>query len=153
MTPMATPGGGQFYEVGRTGNVGIFTFRPGAHDSMRLEISWNNAPADMFDRRPGARRLTATDAAQYAGRWFSPDLDAVWQIQWNDGRLVLRRDGQRDLTLLYVERDQFLRAFGPDGEATVLLDFSRGGNRAVTGLTVSTRPGEDSVRGLKFSRQ
>jgi CubicO group peptidase (beta-lactamase class C family) len=153
MTPMAsTTGGGQFFEIGRTGNVGIFTFMPGSSDSMRLNISWNGAPAGTFDRRR-EWRLSPNDAAQYAGRWFNPDLGVVWQIQWTGGRVVLKRDGRRDLTLRYVDTSRFLRAFGPDDEATVLLEFNRGSTRAVTGLTVSTRAGEDSVRGLKFSRQ
>ena len=151
MTPMESVTGSRFFEIGRTGNVGIFTFRPGAGDSMGLEISWNNRPPDQFDRRR-ARRLSAGEAAQYAGDWSCPDIDARWKIEWRGGRLMLVRQGHRDATLLYVDRDRFLRAFGPDGEATVLFEFTRGSTGAVTGLTVSTRPGEDSVRGLKFSK-
>ena len=49
--PMTPSGDGQFFEVGRTGNVGRFTFRPSASgDPLRLEISWNDGPIDTSER-------------------------------------------------------------------------------------------------------
>ncbi len=153
--PMTPTGGGRFFEIGRTGNVGIFTFQPGAASgAMTLEISWNGAPADKSERlsAPNVWRPSVREAAQYAGTWLSPDIDARWQIEQRAGRLVLRRQGLRELTMLPVARDRFLRAFGPDGEATFLFEFQRGPADAVTALTISTRPGEDSVSGLKFSK-
>jgi hypothetical protein len=57
-----------------------------------------------------------------------------------------------DLTLRPVARDRFLRGFGPEGDVSVRLQFRRDGAGRLSELTVSTPPGEDSVRGLRFTR-
>ena len=153
--PMTPAADGRFFEVGRTGNVGLFTFRPAAPGGpLRLEISWNDGPMDVSERVTGSTvwRPSAAAVAEYAGTWFSPDLDAGWQLEARGARLVLRRPGQVDLTLRPVARDQFLRGFGPDGEISVRLQFHRDSAGRLSDLTVSTPPGEDSVRNLRFIR-
>ena len=153
--PMTPAGGGQFFEVGRTGNVGLFTFRPSASGGpLRLEISWNGGPIDVSERVDDATvwRPSAAAIAEYAGTWFSPDLDAGWRLEARGARLVLRRAGHVDLTLRPVARDQFLRVFGPDDGISVRLQFQRDGSGRLIELRVSTPPGEDSVRNLRFSR-
>lgn len=153
--PMTPAGDGRLFEIGSTGNVGILAFRsPAAGAPLRLEISWNNGPAETLERVPDSAlwRPTAAALAEYAGAWFSSDLDATWRLEVRGQTLVLRRRGQLDVTLLPVARDRFLRAFGPDGDLSVRLQFNRDSARKLTRLTVSTPPGEDSVRGLQFVR-
>jgi len=153
--PMSPAGGGRFFEIGRTGNVGLFTFRSSASAARhRLEVSWSDGPIEVLEqiRDSAIWRPSAAALAAYAGTWFSPDLDASWQLETRDARLVLRRRGQRDLTLRPVARDQFLRGFGPDGEVSVRLQFHRDSARRLTALTVSTPPGEDAVSNLGFTR-
>ena len=152
---MTPAGDGRFFEVGRTGNVGRFTFRPSAPGGpLRLEISWNDVPIDALERIADSAvwRPSAAAVAEYAGTWFSSDLDAGWQLETRGSRLVLRRSGQGDLTLRPVARDRFLRGFGPDGELSVRLQFHRDSADVVSELTVSTSPGENSVRNLRFTR-
>jgi hypothetical protein len=153
--PMTPAGDGRFFEVGRTGNVGLFTFRPSAPGGpLRLGISWNEGPIDVSERVTDSAvwRPSAAAVAEYAGTWFSPDLDAGWQLETRGARLVLRRRGQVDLTLQPVARDRFLRGFGSDGEVSVRLQFHRDSAGRLSELTVSTLPGEDSVRNLRFTR-
>ena len=51
--PMTPSGGDRFFEIGTTGNVGIFTFRTPADGApLRVEFSWNGRPAG---RRHGTR--------------------------------------------------------------------------------------------------
>jgi hypothetical protein len=153
--PMTPAGDSRFFEVGRTGNVGLFTFRPSATGGpLRLEMAWNDGPIDVSERVPDSAvwRPSAAVVAEYAGTWFSADLDAAWELESRGARLVLRRRAQVDLTLRPVARDRFLRGFGPDGELTVRLQFQRDSFGRVSELTVSTPPGEDSVRNLRFTR-
>jgi hypothetical protein len=60
---------------------------------------------------------------------------------------------QPDLTLRPIARDQFLRGFGSwVNSLPALLQFERDAGGVLTGFTVSTPPGDDSVRGLRFVR-
>lgn len=153
--PMTPYGEGRFFEVGSTGNVGRFTFRPSASGGpLRMEISWNDGPIDASERIADSAvwRPSVAALAEYAGTWFSADLDAAWRLGTRGSRLVLRRSGQRDLTLWPVARDRFLRAFGPEGELSVRLQFHRDGAGRVSELIVSTPPGEASARNLRITR-
>lgn len=151
---MTPAGAGRFFEIGTTGNVGIFSFRSaGADAPLRLEISWNGVDAESLERiadsvvwRPSQLALT-----EYAGSWLSDELDAIWQLESRREKLVLLRRGQPDLTLVPVERDQFMRVFGSwDHPLYAHLQFHRDGEGKLTHLILSTPPGEDSVRGLRF---
>jgi hypothetical protein len=153
--PMTPAGGGRFFEVGRTGNVGLFNFRPLASGGpLGLEMSWNEGPIEVSERVTDSAvwRPSAVVVAEYAGAWFSQDLDAGWQLEARGARLVLRRRGQMDLTLRPVARDRFLRGFGPEGDVSVRLQFHRDSAGRLSELTLSTPPGENSVRNLRFAR-
>jgi hypothetical protein len=153
--PMTPAGAGRFFEIGRTGNVGIFAFRsPAPARPLQLEISWNDGPPDALERVPDSAvwRPSAQALGEYAGVWFSQDLDAGWQFEVGAEHLTLKRRGPRDVTLRPVERDRFLRRFGPDGELAARLQFHRDRDGRLTHLTVSTPPGDDSVRDLLFTR-
>ena len=154
---MTPAGNGRFFEVGLTGNVGIFTFRPAAQGAPpQLEISWNGGPAETLERLADSAlwRPSAAALAEYEGTWFSDELDAGWRLEARGARLVLHRRGQAGVTLRPVERDLFVRGFGPwmDTQLTARLEFQRDGAGTLTHLIVSTPPGEDSVRGLRFVR-
>ncbi len=153
--PMTPAGDGRFFEVGRTGNVGLFTFRSSAPGGpLRLEVSWNEGPIDLSERVTDSAvwRPSPAAVAEYAGSWFSPDLDAGWRLETRGSQLVLRRSGHIDLTLQPVARDRFLRGLGAEGDVSVRLQFHRDRAGRVSELSVSTLPGEDSVRNLRFTR-
>jgi CubicO group peptidase (beta-lactamase class C family) len=156
-TLVLTPAGeGRFFEIGSTGNVGLFTFSaPRNGGPMHLAISWSGGPADVLERVPDSLRWypRPSDGA-YQGTWYSHDLDAVWQlVMRDDRRLVLRRHGFPDYTLFPVTRDIFTRGFGPWASAiNVCISFHRDAQGAITHFTVSTPPGQDSAVGIVFSR-
>ena len=146
--PMTPAGGGRFFEIGSTGNVGIFTFTsPTPAAPLRLELSWNDGPVEASERIPDAAvwRPSAAGLAEYAGVWFSPDLEATWTLEASGARLALRRRGLPDVTLRPVAHDRFLRAFGPDGEVSARLQFSRGSDRTPVSYTHLTLPTSDLV--------
>lgn len=150
-----TPAGdGRFFEIGLTGNVGIFTFRSTAPGGpLRLEISWNGGPAETLHRVAESTlwRPQPAALAEYAGTWYSDELDAGWRFDVGDGRLVLNRSGQHEISLRPVVLDQFVRGFGPwQNEFTAQLRFHRDEAGKLTHLTVSTPPGEDSARDVRF---
>ena len=153
---MTPAGDGRFFEIGLTGNVGILSFRspaPGA--PLNLEISWNGGPAETLWRvaESALWRPTARALKEYTGTWFSDELDTGWHLHVRGEQLVLSRTGQRDLSLRPIERDKFIRGFGPwVNEFTAQIHFHRDGAGNITHLTVSTPPGEDSVRDLRFVR-
>ncbi len=153
MTPV---GDGRFMEIGLTGNVGIFAFtQPADGGPMRLVLSWNGQVVDEAARVPDSLiwRPTAADLAEYEGTWHSTELGTTWRLERRGERLLLRRDGLNDLTLLAVERDMFARGFGRWMDLMYAqLHFRRDETGAVRDLIVSTPPGENSATGLRFVR-
>jgi len=153
--PMTPAGGGRFVEIGTTGNVGIFSFAassPGA--PLRLEISWRGGAPYVLERLPAAAvwRPSAAELQEYAAAWFNPDLDATWQFEVRGDRLVWRRRGRPDMTLLPVARDRFFRGLGFDNAVSVRMHFTRDGAARLSELVVSTPPASDSVQNLRFVR-
>jgi hypothetical protein len=152
LTPV---GPGRFRGTGATGNVGYYVFEGGRDSTARVRIIYEGDTLDRLERvadslvwNPAAARL-----AEYAGRWFSPDLDTAWELAVRGDRLLLRRRVGRALTLRPVAPDEFVRGFGWWAEPLVArFRFHRDASGAVTHFTVSTPPGEDSVRDLRFER-
>jgi CubicO group peptidase (beta-lactamase class C family) len=101
--------------------------------------------------RVEAVSLTADDLAQYAGRYYSPELDIYWTIVARDDHLVAGRRKYVDsrLTPLFADAfsDDWLPIMGYP--TTYLVVFERDERDTITGLRVSgTR-----VRNLKFIKQ
>ena len=91
---------------------------------------------------------TTAALAGYTGTWFSQELDASWQLEAREGKLLLRRRGQPGLTLRQVERDYFVRGFGVS--LVGLLHFQRDVRGSLTHFSVSTPPGGESARDVRF---
>jgi hypothetical protein len=80
-------------------------------------------------------------------------LVTAWELAARDDRPVLRRCDGRALTLRPHAPDTFARGFGWWAKSLfATLRFHRGASGAVTHFTVSTPPGQDSVRDLRFER-
>lgn len=153
--PMTPAGSGRFFEIGTTGNLGILSFTtasPGA--PLRLEIAWSGGPPDVLERVPDAAvwRPSAVQLQEYAGAWFNADLDATWRFEVRGDRLIWRRRGQPDMTLLAVARDRFFRGLGVDNAVSVRMQFLRDDSGQLSELIVSTPPASDSVQNLRFVR-
>jgi CubicO group peptidase (beta-lactamase class C family) len=94
---------------------------------------------------------TAGELAQYAGRYYSPELDIYWTLEAGDDHLVAKRRKYVDSVLTPLFADAFRDDWLPlmDYPTTYLVVFERDSLGAITGLRVSgTR-----VRNLWFAWQ
>jgi len=100
---------------------------------------------------PEAETTTATELAEYAGRYYSEELDNYWTFIVHDGQLVL--SGGIHLALYEsnklliniasrsLEVLVFQRIFSDTFTGGYLLKFTRDQGGRVTGFTASTSPG------------
>ncbi len=128
----------------------------GAGAPLRAQFTFNDEPnSEPMVRMSEAEIWKPTPGilGEYAGRWFSEDLEAIWNLDVVGGALVLKRRGTADLTVLPLERDEFSILIGGwDGMATKMR-FERDASGAVRRLAVSaTSPHEGVARLLRFAR-
>ncbi len=93
---------------------------------------------------------TPEELRQYAGRYYSPELDITWRLTAGDDHLVARRRKYVNSKLSPVFADAFVDDWGPimGYPTNYLVVFDRGEQGEITGLRVSgTR-----VRNLEFVR-
>jgi hypothetical protein len=104
------------------------------------------ADADLW--RPAGAVL-----AEYAGTYFSEELNVVWQLAERDGDLVIRHPGSPDALLVPFQHDVFTRGFGFWAAPLVArIEFKRDPTGRITHFSIATPPGEDAVRDLRFAR-
>ena len=135
----------------------FFEVEPGTH--VEFVPAAGDAPARLRTITPSGiyeydrvERVSPTpeDLAQYAGRYYSPELDFYWTVEAGDGHLVAKRRKYVDsrLTPLFVDgfSDDWLPIMG--FPMTYLVVLERDEHDAIAGLRVSgTR-----VRNLRFVR-
>ncbi len=94
---------------------------------------------------------TPGELAQYAGRYYSPELDVYWTIEADDDYLIGKRRKYVDSKLTPLFRDAFSDDWQPlmGYPTTYLLVFERDEQDSITGLRVSGT----CVRNLRFTRQ
>jgi hypothetical protein len=91
--------------------------------------------------------------AEYAGTYFSEELDAVWRLSVENGLLVLSRFGHTAGPLVPTRPDVFSRHFGLwNLPLVVSFEFARDPTGSVTHFTITTPSGSDVVRELLFVR-
>lgn len=95
--------------------------------------------------------LTSAELAQYAGRYYSSELDISWTLVAKDKHLVVQCRKYVDSKLTPVSRDIFNNDWKPlmSYSAKYLVVFQRDGHDAISGLRVSGI----AVRNLNFIRQ
>lgn len=147
-------GDGLFTADGITGDFRL-AFSRSPSGTMRLEYVSQGEVDVVWERLPDSAvwRPDSAALADYAGTYFSGELDTVWQLAVRDGDLVLRRPGRADGPLLPMRPDVFNRHFGLWNEPLVAgFEFSRDSTGRITHFTITTPPGADVVRGLRFVR-
>jgi hypothetical protein len=104
-------------------------------------------PQQIWDRLP---KFTpgSGEEREYAGSYFSDELDAVYRVEGKGGSLVLKRFKYPGQALTPVIRDLFSFRLEPPSQAGV-IEFMRDSSGHLSGMTLTTR----RVRHLKFSRQ
>jgi CubicO group peptidase (beta-lactamase class C family) len=110
------------------------------------ETSGEQQVADTAHEAPS---LTSVQLAEYAGEYFSPELDATYRFTVVDDGLVVRIEQEPPLEVVPVADDRFEISFHPPGwsePGTISLEFDRNRAGAVTGLSLSM----GSERGIVF---
>ena len=86
---------------------------------------------------------TPAELGQYAGRYYSQELDTSYTFAVREGKLVLQRKKFEDASLTSVGGDSFTDA------DLGTIKFTRDSRNAVTGFELNA----GRVRHLKFARQ
>ncbi len=118
-----------------------FLFPPQAPDAPRRMqvVSEGGKPLIFEEVQPVS--LKAEDLAAYAGTYSSAELDTVWSLTVDGGRLLLHPKRGPKAPL----EPSFTDAFdGPGG----MIRFQRNGEKKVSGLLV----GAGRARDLKFAK-
>jgi CubicO group peptidase (beta-lactamase class C family) len=153
---MTYRGNGQFSGDGSIGDFRLQFSRTSPDAPLRLEYLYEGAVVSAVERVPDAElwRPNAAALAVYAGAYVTPELDTSWHLVQRDQQLILRRDGAPDVTLIPERPDQFAAEFGNWIDLLVArIQFGRDAERRITHFTVTTMPGEDVVRDLRFDRR
>lgn len=96
--------------------------------------------------------LTSDQLAEFAGEFFSPELDAMYRFAVVESGLELRIEQELPLDVVPVAADRFKVSFHPQGwggPSTINLEFNRNRDGAVTGFGLSL----GGERGIVFERQ
>jgi hypothetical protein len=108
---------------------------------VQLEQASGGKVVGRYRKMPAAR--PAPEAlGEYAGTFYSEELDVDWKVAAVDGKLVVQRRRFPNATLTPLWPDAF-RA------NSLLFRFSRGADGRVSGVVV----GAGRVRQLRFVRQ
>ena len=99
---------------------------------------------------PPVPSLSSAELAEFAGSFFSPELDATYRFAVEDGGLTLHVEQQPALEVNPVAEDEFRVEFESRGWAAspARLEFHRDASGAVTGFSLSS----GSERGLVFEK-
>jgi hypothetical protein len=102
-----------------------------------------NPTADSIVYYPTAEFApTAAQLAEFAGEYYSPDLETTFTVVVDNGRLVMRRRPDTRMLLAPVYTDAFNGGVG-------LVRFHRDANGRITELSI----GQGRVYDLRATRQ
>lgn len=106
---------------------------------------------DENEDSPAVPSLSSAELAQFAGSFFSSELDATYRFTVADGGLALRVEQQPALDVEPVAEDEFRVEFESRGWAAspARLEFVRDGSGVVNRFSLSS----GSERGLVFEKQ
>ena len=101
--------------------------------------------------QPDPPSLSSAELAEFAGSFFSAELDATYRFAVEDAGLTVRVEQQPALTVAPVAEDEFRVEFESRGWAAspARLEFERDASGGVTGFSLSS----GSERGLVFEKQ
>ena len=122
-----------------------------ATDGSVARMKVITASGDYYYQQVDKVSPTQDELAQYAGRYYSQELDITWTFVAGVGCLIAQRRKYEDSKLTPLFKDAFNDDWLPlmGYPTTYLVVFERDANGEVSGLRVTgTR-----VRNLRFARQ
>jgi hypothetical protein len=138
---LAPLGDSRFLMLGVPDRIEISFKSPGPGSPLQMFTSANGGKPIIHDRVE-LPSYTSEQLAQFAGAYYSEEIDATYTISFLDGKLILRRKNVDDapLQLLYAD------TFSSVGSGT--LSFTRDNRNRISGLSVNT----GRVRNLRFNK-
>ncbi len=135
---------------------------PEAGEPLRMQETYADFELTNFVAVPEAETTTASELAEYAGRYYSEELDHYWTFIVEDGQLVLSRGvhiplrvmSREDVEELFeLDAMVFERAFSDTFTGGwFLVRFTRDQGERVTSFAASTSP-MGWVRRVRFVKQ
>ena len=102
----------------------------------------------VADAPPDPPTLSSAELAEFAGSFFSAELDATYRFSVVDNGLVVRIEQELPLQITPVADDQFAFTFHPrggSGPEPVSLEFDRKRSGAITGFGLTLGTARDIV--------
>ena len=122
-----------------------------ANEQEDGDVNEQDAAEEEEGRAPPVPSLSSAELAEFAGSFFSAELDATYRFAVADGGLVVRVEQQPALAVKPVAEDEFKVEFESRGWAAspARIEYQRDGTGSVTGFSLSS----GSERGLVFEKQ
>lgn len=89
----------------------------GASPNRTLTLKWADGRVEEYHELTRAK-LSPSQLAKYSGRYYSAELDTVYELAPKGSALVLKRRNQEDMELLPTVRDSF-------SEGSIRIKFSK----------------------------
>ncbi len=112
----------------------------------------SSAGQEVAEKASEPPALTSDQLAEFAGAFFSPELDATYRFAVVDGDLVVRIEQEPPLEVAPVADDRLVIRFreqGLSGPQEASLEFHRNDTGAITGFALSS----GTERGIVFERR
>jgi hypothetical protein len=109
---------------------------------MQMSLEHPGQPAENFVAVETASP-TAAQIAEFAGTYYSEELDATYRLAVENEKLTVRQKGQQPRALTPTTRDGFI---GPGGGT---FEFQRDAQGRVSGFLVQA----GRIRGVAFARR
>jgi CubicO group peptidase (beta-lactamase class C family) len=131
----------RFRVVGQRRQLIFETSRQGGHSPRLRQIDEGGEPA-IYEAMQAMTR-TPAQLSEYAGNYYSEELNVTYTLFVDGGKLALRRRRSKDMPLDPIFTDAFMR------DDLGLLRFTRNRQNRVSGLLLTA----GRVRRLRFERR
>jgi len=122
-------------------DVDIHFVPAAAAKRARIEESWDGDKADVYES-VAAVDPSATQLAEFAGAFVSEEIEPVYRMAVQDGKLTLTRLKSKPDSLRPTTQDVFVGKIGT-------IRFARDANRRVSGFILNA----GRIQGFKFARR
>jgi hypothetical protein len=133
-------GGGRFYAVASTR---VLEFDGATARPTRVVLKDKSTTVNTFERMTEVA-LSPGQMKEYAGEFVSDEIDPVFRVTIENGKLYLRRFHAGPAVLDPLRADLF-----QVGAGRVTMEFVRGTKREITGFLYSTT----RIRNMSFRRK
>ncbi|MEW6128971.1 MAG: serine hydrolase domain-containing protein [Acidobacteriota bacterium] len=117
-------------------------FEPGADGRLQMIVNIEGRKPILFTQME-AMNPTADELKEYAGAFYSDELDATYRIEIQDGKLFLKRKKYPAASFMTAFKDAFINI------QLGTLRFTRDAQKRINGLII----GSGRIRNMRFVKQ